>query len=244
MSLFENSRNDMPGGLRDNLVLWDAINKILKNGGIVDFAAIEQQIAQLKTQLNTLLSTILGLEHTIDGVHNYDDTSLKTQLSTLTNNLALARTDINSLQTRTGNVENEVNEITEDITGINGKPNELSLYNQSEISLSTLTANNHGTKIELTPRQLALINNGESGSGADFCYGQITLGNGDTDGGLELTSDSYIEIKPKTGQDHYLKLSPTTTELGNMRITKSAQNGITFTDLEEGSNNSVTIPWD
>jgi hypothetical protein len=243
MALSENLRNDMPGDLRDRIVLWDAINRILKNNGIVDTAAIDAKIEQVKVQLNTLLSAVLGLEHTIDGVHNYDDTSMKTQIATIQNNLGLARTDINSLQTRTGNLESEVGEIQGDLAGIDGSANQLSLYNTGEISLSTLV-NNHGTKIDIIPGQIALINNGENGSGQTVMQGQITIGNNTTEGGVNITTDTFILLQPRTGQGNYLRITPEATELAGLAISKNAQGGITFTNTTAGSNQSVTIPWD
>jgi hypothetical protein len=241
--LSENLRNDLPGDLRDRLVLWDAINRILKNNGIVDTAAIDAKIEQVKTQLNTLLSAVLGLEHTIDGVHNYDDTSMKNQLTTITNNLALARTDINSLQTRTGNLESDVNDLETDTAGIVGAPNELDIYNPGAISLSTMN-NNHGTKIELIPGQLALTNNGENGSGGTVMQGQITLGNNTITGGVNITTDTFILLQPRTGQGNYLRITPEATEIAGLAITKDPQAGITFTNTTAGSNQSITIPWD
>jgi hypothetical protein len=72
--------NDMPGELREKIRLWEVLNKILKNNGYIDIDAVTTELTNLKTQINVLLSDVLGLEHEIDGVHNYDDTDLKTKL--------------------------------------------------------------------------------------------------------------------------------------------------------------------
>jgi hypothetical protein len=73
--------NDIPGELRERKRLWEVLDKILKNNGFIDTDQINSDLANLKNQLNILLSNVLGLEHEIDGIHNYDDTDLKTQLT-------------------------------------------------------------------------------------------------------------------------------------------------------------------
>jgi regulator of PEP synthase PpsR (kinase-PPPase family) len=70
----------MPGELRDKLKLWETLNKILKNIGIVDVEALATIINELKTKLNTLINDVLGVEHSIDNMHDYDDTNLKEDL--------------------------------------------------------------------------------------------------------------------------------------------------------------------
>jgi hypothetical protein len=74
----------MPGELRDKLKLWETLNKILKNNGIVDVAALEGVVNELKTKLNTLINDMFGVEHSIDNIHNYDDTNIKEELKEIT----------------------------------------------------------------------------------------------------------------------------------------------------------------
>jgi hypothetical protein len=56
--------SDMPGELRDKLKLQETLNKINK----------------LKTKSSTLINDVLGVEHSIDNIHNYEDTNLKEDL--------------------------------------------------------------------------------------------------------------------------------------------------------------------
>jgi hypothetical protein len=77
----------MPGDLREKLQLWEKVNKILKQNGFRDAAQINEDIANLKTKLNTLLSEVLGIEHEIEGVHNYDDAPLKNMIVEVKGNL-------------------------------------------------------------------------------------------------------------------------------------------------------------
>jgi regulator of PEP synthase PpsR (kinase-PPPase family) len=59
------------------LKLWKTFNKILKNNGVVDIEVLEGVVNELKTKLNTLINHVLGEEHSIDNIHNYDDTNIK-----------------------------------------------------------------------------------------------------------------------------------------------------------------------
>jgi regulator of PEP synthase PpsR (kinase-PPPase family) len=72
--------SDMPGELRDKLKLQETLNRLLKNNGVVDIEALEGIINELKTKLNTLINDILGVEHSIDNIHNYDDINIKENL--------------------------------------------------------------------------------------------------------------------------------------------------------------------
>jgi hypothetical protein len=72
--------SDMPGELRDKLKLQETLNRILKNNGIVDVEALATVVNELKTKLNTLINDVLGVERSIDNIHNYDDTNLKEDL--------------------------------------------------------------------------------------------------------------------------------------------------------------------
>jgi hypothetical protein len=60
----------------------DILNKILKNNGYLDADQINEDIQNLKDQINILLSEVLGVEHEIDGIHSYDDTDIKSRLDT------------------------------------------------------------------------------------------------------------------------------------------------------------------
>jgi uncharacterized protein YoxC len=104
--------NDMPGELREKIHLWEVLNQILKNNGYVDVSVITTELTNLKTQINVLLSDVLGLEHKIDGVHNYGDTDLKSKLDNLNTKLETLSEHINS----------DVNGLISRIAGINTPP--------------------------------------------------------------------------------------------------------------------------
>jgi regulator of PEP synthase PpsR (kinase-PPPase family) len=64
--------SDMPDELRDKLK--ETLNKNFKNNGVVDIEALEGVVNELKTKLNTLINDVLGVEHSIDNIHNYNNT--------------------------------------------------------------------------------------------------------------------------------------------------------------------------
>jgi hypothetical protein len=111
--------NDMPGELREKLKFWEVMNRILKNNGFIVADAINESIQDLKSKLNTALSDILGLEHDIDGVHNYDDGPLKNQIVELKRSLVDFVNDIN----------NDINTFNNKLLGINATSSKLTLSN-------------------------------------------------------------------------------------------------------------------
>jgi uncharacterized protein YoxC len=83
----------MPGGLKDKLKLQETLNRILKNNGIVDVEVLGGVVNELKAKLNTLINDVLGIEHTIDNIHNYDDTNLKEDLQEINEQIQGVHTD-------------------------------------------------------------------------------------------------------------------------------------------------------
>jgi hypothetical protein len=136
----------MPGELREKIRLWDVLNKILKNNGFIDTEAISTELINLKTQINLLLSEVLGIEHEIDGVHNCDDTYLKTKLAGLDE----------KIKSLSENVNSDINGIISRIQNINNTSSKISLQNLTNIEFSSMNGNNHRTKISLLPNQISL----------------------------------------------------------------------------------------
>jgi hypothetical protein len=47
---------------------------------VVDLEALEGVVNELRTKINNLISDVLGVERSIDNIHNYDDTNIKEDL--------------------------------------------------------------------------------------------------------------------------------------------------------------------
>jgi chromosome segregation ATPase len=102
----------IPGELRDKLKLETTLNKILRETGYLDLAQMEATVTTLKTQLNYLLSEVVGIEHNIDDLHAYDDSNLKTQLSALSSAIETYNENVTEIQDRTEALELRTGDIS------------------------------------------------------------------------------------------------------------------------------------
>jgi hypothetical protein len=230
------TQNDMPGELRDKIKLWEVLNKILKNNGFIDADNIISDIANLKQQLNVLLSDVLGLEHEIDGVHNYDDTSLKTKLDTLQNtvttSLASMNTDIESLMTR--------------LTGINTTSTKIELLNRSRLYLSTFDENYNGTELQMLPGQIYMQAREDP-----VTHGVISLSGGVVDssnphgnGGVEVLSDNYVNLGLRT-DNHYIKIEKTSLRISDVNGLVIEPDGTAGVKIRDYAHTKIChIPWE
>jgi hypothetical protein len=73
------------------------------------------------------------------------DNDLKTKLENL-------QTQINNF---TSQINTDINGIIGRLFGINGTASKISLQNTTQIELNTINDQNHGTKINLLPQQIA-----------------------------------------------------------------------------------------
>jgi hypothetical protein len=217
----------MPGELREKLRLWDVLNKILKDGGVVDMTEVQNTISNLKTQINYLLNEVVGVEHSIDGIHNYDDANIKNQISTISQNVNLNRTDINSLQTRTGVVESSLSGIERD-DGLIIKDTDL-----VEVMANIPDTNTFSHLLE-TPTSIVLQCNSDAGF-----PGQISI---DHANGINLESELNLYVGKHNGQ-HYLRVTNNKNELSDVNGLKISYNdtGITFTTFDDA--HTKTITW-
>jgi hypothetical protein len=113
----------MPGELRDKLKLQETLNRLLKNNGVVDIEAMEGVANELKTKLNTLMNDVLGVEHSIDNIHNYDDTNIKEEQKEITDQINNVHTDINNITAKLINITSTT---------------KLSLTNSNQVEISSL----------------------------------------------------------------------------------------------------------
>jgi hypothetical protein len=224
----------MPGELYDKIKLWDVLNRILKNNGLIDFDALEESVRQLKIQLNSLLSNVLGLSHEIDGLHNYNDTPVKTQLAAIGTQAVLNRTDINSLQTRMGTAETKLNGITTDDTT-------MEIHKSEEIELSTMTDLGHGINVDILLSSIALQHYGEGANG-DF-FSQIMIGGNTTESGITINSDNLISISNNTHNTKGIQIAANgqmTIEGAKLNVTS---NGVEFVGTGDLTGKHVLLPW-
>jgi division protein CdvB (Snf7/Vps24/ESCRT-III family) len=85
---------NIPRKLKNKLKLQ---KKNLKNNKIINIETLKNIINKLKTKLNTLINDVLGVEHTIDNIYNYNNTNLKEDLQEINEQIQGVYTDINNI---------------------------------------------------------------------------------------------------------------------------------------------------
>jgi seryl-tRNA synthetase len=167
----------MPGELRDKLKLWETLNKILKNSGIVDITALEAVVSELKTKLNTLINDVLRVEHTINNIHNYDDTNLKDNLKEISDQI--------------NNIHTDINNITAKLNNITSTTTRLTLKNPMAVEIDALANEaNDGTQALITTQFAQIVNKNDTAS----LYNSLTVGGRTTDSGCSLMSSNSISL--------------------------------------------------
>jgi predicted RNA-binding protein len=223
----------MPVELREKIHLWEVLNQILKNNGYVDIEAVTTELTNLKNQINVLLSDVLGLEHEIDGVHNYDDTDLKSKIDGLNEKLDSFKNDVDS----------DVNRIIARITGINNTSSKISLHNLSNIEVSTMNGDNHGTRILLTPQQISIKNVSESPipETNPIYYGSFNIGGAGTDDGVTIDSDNPIILNNRSGT-HHLSVKSDKVEVSDINGLKLSFDSNKITIIDYTNTHVAYIP--
>jgi hypothetical protein len=137
-------RNDAPEELSERIKLWEVLNKILKNNGYIDADAILCQLEALKEKLNILLSEVLGVEHTVDTLHNYDDTNIKDMITESIQNInddltTLLQGVISTTPILTLRNNNKIDLHTDDLQSLlTLAPSQISIQNQAVVFMVRL----------------------------------------------------------------------------------------------------------
>jgi iron-sulfur cluster repair protein YtfE (RIC family) len=61
-------------------------------------------VNELKAKLNILINDVLGVQHIIDNIHNYDDSNIKEDLQEITERINNVHTDINNITAKLINI--------------------------------------------------------------------------------------------------------------------------------------------
>jgi hypothetical protein len=203
----------------------------LKQNGFIDSDQINTDIANLKSKLNTLLSEVLGIEHDIDGVHNYNDAPLKNMIVEVKGNLFDFVTDIN----------NDINNLAARLNGINITSSKLSLTNDSAIEAAVDVGDNKGTRFNMKNFvQVSAI--GEDNNGNSTENGQLILGGTTTEAGALLESVNKVSLVCSGGSQHSIIIGQaqnTISDVNGLRIS-SDNDGIIITDW--GQTKTARIP--
>jgi hypothetical protein len=171
----------MPGDLAEKIKLWSVLNRILKNNRYIDSDHIEADLATLKTKVNTLLNDILGIEHTVDNITEYNDTSLKESIEAVRNDFSV----------RIEQIRSDTKANTNKLSGIENTSTKINIKKTAEIGFdNTVNDANDSSKVSITPGWISLINKDASYNNQN----QILIGNGTTDGGIDILSSNLVSI--------------------------------------------------
>jgi seryl-tRNA synthetase len=215
--------SDMPSELRDKLKLQETLNRILKNNGIVDIEALEGVVNELKTKLNTLINDVLGVEHSIDEIHNYDDTNIKAELKEITDQIQGVHTNINNITAKLNNITNTTTK--------------LSLKNSSLVEINyVVNDNDDRSQAIIQPQYILLVNKNHTGT----FYEGLNLGGASTESGSGIMSSNKVTITLL----HKIEVTANQTNTSDVNglVFSYTSNGVRINDFT--NTNHVVIPWD
>jgi hypothetical protein len=191
--------------LQEKITLMALLNTILKNNVYIDISHINADINQLKDQINVLLNEVLGVEHDIDAIHNYDDTSIKERIGQ-------NEQDIDYIISQLTEHGMEIFELLGKFNGIKSLSSSLSLFNQYRLTASVLDDGYNQTTIGLLPNQINLqVLSGEENK----LYGQVTMGGSSNESGVSITSDNEISLTNR-GLHHYVTVTKDITYISDV----------------------------
>jgi seryl-tRNA synthetase len=105
---------------------------------------LTSKIEELKTKLNTLINDVLGVEHSIDNIHNYDHTNIKE--------------DLKEISDQIGNVHTDINNITAKLANVTSTTTKLALNNSTQVEINSIVNENDGSHGIFAPQYILLVN--------------------------------------------------------------------------------------
>jgi seryl-tRNA synthetase len=198
--------SDMPGELRDKLKLQKTLNKILKNNDVVDIEALEGVVNELKTELNTLINDVLGVEHSIDEIY---DTNVKENLQEVTDQV--------------NNVHTDINNITAKLINMTSATTKLSLTNSNQVEISSLLHDGQNESRAIIQLQYILLVNKDA---ANTFYEGLNLGGASNEAGSGIMTSNKVVI---THQNLLRKVEVTANQTNISDV-----NGLVFSQTSIG----------
>jgi hypothetical protein len=233
----------MPGELREKIKPWEVLNRILKNNGYIDSDAIIADINALKVKLNTLLSEVLGVEHEIDGIHNYDDASLKTQIANISTETTAK---IAAIQTLVEAIQADTNALVTRLNGITITSSKISLDNPQQIKISTMVTgyDNVGTYLNMYPNSVQLRTFDTASAQNLQTDSSIRIGGPSTDDGIVIGSDRPI-LLTNALLDHSIQITNNGNEISDLNGLTIELDGTTGVVIRNLAQTKVAhIPWE
>jgi seryl-tRNA synthetase len=173
-----------------------------------------------------LINDVLGVEHTIDNIHNYDDTNIKENLKEITNQI--------------NNVHTDINNITAKLINMTSTTTKLSLTNSNKVEISSLLHDGQdGSRAIIQPQYILLVNK----DAADTFYEGLNLGGASNEAGSGIMNSNKVTIAHQNLL-HKVEVTANQTNISDV-------NGLVFSQTSAGvrisdfsNTNHVVIPWD
>jgi hypothetical protein len=108
-----------------------------------------------------------------------------------------------------------------------------------------MNADNHGTKILLSPQQISVQNISESPipEANPICYGLISVGGGGTNDGVTIDSDNPIILNNRSGT-HQLAVKSDKVEVSDINGLKISFDSSKITITDYANTHVAYIPWE
>jgi seryl-tRNA synthetase len=111
---------------------------------VVDIEALERVVNKLKTKLNTLINDVLGVKHSIDNTHNYDNVNIKEELKEISDQI--------------NNVHTDINNITAKLSNMTSTTTKLALNNLTQVEINSIINENDKSHGIFAPQYILLVN--------------------------------------------------------------------------------------
>jgi hypothetical protein len=169
---------------------------------------------------------VLGVEHSVDNIHNYDDTNTKENLQEISD-------QIENLHTYINNITAKLNNITSITT-------RLTLKNPNAIEIDAVVNEAlDGTQTLITKQFAQIVCKDDSAN----LYNSLAVGGGTTDSRCSLMNNNSISLSHRNLL-HHVKVTANQNNISDVNglIFSYSENGIFIKDFVNAHN--VTIPWD
>jgi hypothetical protein len=188
---------------------------------VVDIEALEGVVNELKTKLNTLINDVL-VEHSIDNIHNYDDTNIK---------------DLKEISDQIGDFHTDINNITTKLANITSTTTKLALNKPTQLEIISVVNENDRSHGIFAPQYILLVNK----DAANTFYEGLHLGGASTESGSELASSTKASIS-HTNLLHKVEVTANQTNKSdiNRLVFSYTADGVKINDFS--NTNHVIIP--
>jgi hypothetical protein len=172
------------------------------------------------------------VEHSIDEIHNYDDSNLKGDIAGLSGQLTDIINSINS-------IHSDIDAVTTRLNGITSTTAKIKLANPKEIKMEVYADENQtGSAVQMTTAMIYMVNQDTSANAQDT----IAIGGASSDSGINIASAQKITLTNNL-LNHYVRIKNTINEISDVNGLVFSFNDTGYTVKTLDSTKSKTTPW-